>query len=107
MLELLDEYTTKLEKSQSNVHSITDSIAYRHFIKQVSELLEVINREEKDAEKVLSDREDNLIDALKEQKKAEFLSERESLAIKKTNEKIEQKELDSLGIARFNQSVNT
>jgi len=70
LLELLDEYKEKLVESQTDVHSITDNIAYRHFIKQVNDLLEVINKEEKDAEKILNDREELLIDALKEQKKA-------------------------------------
>ena len=106
LLDLLNDYTQKLTESQSSVHSITDSVAYRHFIKQVNDLLEITYKEEQEAEKVLNDREDTLIDALKEQKKAEFLSERQSLMIKKSIEKTEQKELDELGIARFNQITN-
>ena len=105
LLELLEEYTQKLQESQANVHSITDSIAYRHFIKQVNELLEVIYKEEKTAEEVLNDREDQLIDALKEQKKAEFLSERQTSILKASKEKAEQRQLDELGISRFNQST--
>ena len=105
LLELLDEYTQKLLESQANVHSITDSIAYRHFIKQVNELLEVIYNEEKAAEEVLNGREDQLIDALKEQKKAEFLNERQALILKASKEKAEQRGLDELGISRFNQST--
>ena len=105
LLELLEEYTQKLQESQANVHSITDSIAYRHFIKQVNELLEVIYKEEKTAEQVLNDREDQLIDALKEQKKAEFLNERQALILKDSKEKAEQRGLDELGISRFNQSI--
>ena len=54
LLELLEEYTQKLQESQANVHSITDSIAYRHFIKQVNELLEVIYKEEKLRKKSLT-----------------------------------------------------
>ena len=105
LLELLEEYTQKLQESQANVHSITDSTAYRHFIKQVNELLEVIYKEEKTAEEVLNDREDQLIDALKEQKKAEFLNERQTLILKASKEKAEQRQLDEIGISRFNQSV--
>ena len=105
LLELLEEYTQKLLESQANVHSITDSAAYRHFIKQVNELLAVIYKEEKVAEKVLNDREDQLIDALKEQKKAEFLSERQALILKASEEKAEQRGLDELGISRFNQNA--
>ena len=105
LLELLEEYTQKLLESQANVHSITDSIAYRHFIKQVNELLEVIYKEEKAAEEVLNDREDQLIEALKEQKKAEFLNERQALILKASKEKTEQRRLDELGISRFNQNT--
>ncbi len=104
LLELLDEYKEKLVESQTDVHSITDNIAYRHFIKQVNDLLEVINKEEKDAEKILNDREELLIDALKEQKKAEFLNERQALIVKTSEKRSEQKRLDEIGIARFNQS---
>ena len=106
LLELLDEYKEKLVESQTDVHSITDNIAYRHFIKQVNDLLEVINKEEKDAEKILNDREELLIDALKEQKKAEFLNERQALIVKTSEKRSEQKRLDEIGIARFNQSSN-
>ena len=105
LLGLLEEYTQKLLESQINVHSITESIAYRHFIKQVNELLEVIYKEEKTAEDVLNDREDQLIDALKEQKKAEFLNERQTLILKASKEKAEQRQLDELGISRFNQNA--
>ena len=105
LLELLEEYTQKLLESQANVHSITESIAYRHFIKQVNELLEVIYKEEKAAEEILNGREDQLIDALKEQKKAEFLNERQALILKASKEKAEQRGLDELGISRFNQST--
>ncbi|MEL0326635.1 MAG: hypothetical protein VXA09_06500 [Burkholderiaceae bacterium] len=94
LLELLEEYTTKLQESQVNVHSITESFA-----------LEVIYKEEKTAEEVLNDREDQLIDALKEQKKAEFLSERQTSILKASKEKAEQRQLDELGISRFNQST--
>ena len=106
LLELLDEYKEKLVESQTDVHSITDNIAYRHFIKQVNDLLEVINKEEKDAEKILNDREELLIDALKEQKKAEFLNERQALIVKTSEKRSEQKRLDEIGIARFNQTSN-
>ena len=68
-------------------------------------LLEVIYKEEKTAEAVLNDREDQLIDALKEQKKAEFLSERQTSILKASKEKAEQRQLDELGISRFNQST--
>ena len=106
LLELLAEYKQKLVEAQTTIHSITDSIAYRHFIKQVNDLLEVIFREEKEAENILNDREDLLIDALKEQKKAEFLNERQTLILKNSKERAEQKGLDEIGIARFNQSAN-
>ena len=98
LLELLDEYKEKLIESQTDVHSITDNIAYRHFIKQVNDLLEVINKEEKDAEKILNDREELLIDALKEQKKAEFLNERQALIVKTSEKRSEQKRLDEIGM---------
>ena len=99
---MLNDYQSRLSKSQETKHSIDEHVSYRHFIKQVQDLIEVIEKEEHQAELRLQSEEDKLIDALKEKKKTEFLIERDnSLAIKK-NQVLEQKGFDELGISRFN-----
>ena len=50
LLEMLDDYQKRLKDSQINSHSIDQNISFRHFIKQVQELLEVITNEEQEAE---------------------------------------------------------
>ena len=103
LFEMLNDYQFRLSKSQETKHSIDEHVSYRHFIKQVQDLIEVIEKEEHQAELRLQSEEDKLIDALKEKKKTEFLIERDnSLAIKR-NQVLEQKGFDELGISRFNQ----
>ena len=104
--DLLDEYTKKLKDSQTTEHSINDNASYRHFINQVNDLINVLQDEQKKAESVLQIKEDELIESLKEQKKAEFLLNRQTLCLKQKEEKTEQKQFDELGVAQFNQRIN-
>jgi flagellar export protein FliJ len=104
--DLLDEYTKKLKDSQNTEHSINDNASYRHFINQVNDLINVLQDEQKKAESVLQVKEDELIESLKEQKKAEFLLSRQALYLKQKEEKTEQKQFDEIGVAQFNQRVN-
>ena len=101
--EMLDDYQKRLKNSQVNSHSIDQNISFRHFIKQVQELLEVITNEEQEAEKKVQIEEDILIDALKEKKKSEFLIDREKQNLIKQNQLKEQKNFDEIAISRFNQ----
>jgi flagellar export protein FliJ len=102
LFEMLNDYQTRLNKSQESKHSIDEHVSYRHFIKQVQDLIEVIEAEEHQAEQRLQSEEDKLIDALKEKKKTEFLIERDNSLTTKRNQVLEQKGFDELGIARFN-----
>ena len=102
LFEMLNDYQSRLNKSQETKHSIDEHVSYRHFIKQVQDLIEVIEQEEHQAELRLQSEEDKLINALKEKKKTEFLIERESSLTIKRNQVLEQKRFDELGIARFN-----
>lgn len=104
--DLLDEYTKKLKDSQTTEHSINDNASYRHFINQVNDLINVLQDEQKKAESVLQIKEDKLIESLKEQKKAEFLLNRQTLCLKQKEEKTEQKQFDEIGVAQFNQRIN-
>ena len=104
--DLLDEYTKKLKDSQTTEHSINDNASYRHFINQVHDLINVLQDEQKKAESVLQIKEDKLIESLKEQKKAEFLLNRQTLCLKQKEEKTEQKQFDEIGVAQFNQRIN-
>ena len=101
--EMLDDYQKRLKNSQVNSHSIDQNISFRHFIKQVQELLEVITNEEQEAEKKVQIEEDILIDALKEKKKSEFLIDREKQNLIKQTQLKEQKNFDEIAISRFNQ----
>ncbi len=103
LLEMLDDYQKRLKDSQVNSHSIDQNISFRHFIKQVQELLEVITNEEQEAEKKVQIEEDLLIDALKEKKKSEFLIDREKQTVIKKTQREEQKNFDEIAISRFNQ----
>ena len=100
---MLDDYQKRLKDSQINSHSIDQNISFRHFIKQVQELLEVITNEEQEAEKKVQIEEDLLIDALKEKKKSEFLIDRDKQTTQKKIEQQEQKKYDEMAINRFNQ----
>ena len=102
LFEMLNDYQSRLNKSQETKHSIDEHVSFRHFIKQVQDLIEVIEKEEHQAELRLQSEEDKLIDALKEKKKTEFLIERESSLTIKRNQVLEQKRFDELGISRFN-----
>ena len=102
LFEMLNDYQSRLNKSQETKHSIDEHVSYRHFIKQVQDLIEVIEKEEHQAELRLQSEEDKLIDALKEKKKTEFLIERDNLLTIKRNQILEQKGFDELGITRFN-----
>ena len=72
LFEMLNDYQSRLNKSQETKHSIDEHVSFRHFIKQVQDLIEVIEKEEHQAELRLQSEEDKLIDALKEKKKTEF-----------------------------------
>ena len=102
LYEMLNDYQSRLIKAQEISHSIDDNVSYRHFIKQVQDLIQVIENEEKIAEQRLQTEEDKLIEALKEKKKSEFLIKRENDIVKRKNNSIEQKSLDEIGITRFN-----
>ena len=102
LFEMLNDYQSRLNKSQETKHSIDEHVSYRHFIKQVQDLIEVIEQEEHQAELRLQSEEDKLINALKEKKKTEFLIERERSLTIKRNQVLEQKRFDELGISRFN-----
>ena len=106
LYDLLAEYTKKLKDSQTTEHSINDNASYRHFINQVNDLINVLQDEQKKAESVLQIKEDELIESLKEQKKAEFLLNRQTLCLKQKEEKTEQKQFDEIGVAQFNQRIN-
>ena len=102
LYEMLSDYQSRLIKAQEISHSIDDNVSYRHFIKQVQDLIQVIENEEKMAEQRLQTEENKLIEALKEKKKAEFLIKRGNDIIEKRNNSIEQKSFDEIGITRFN-----
>ena len=71
LFEMLNDYQSRLNKAQELEHSIDEHVSYRHFIKQVQDLIEVIEDEEHQADQRLKSEEDLLIDALKEKKKTE------------------------------------
>tara|TARA_A100001011_G_scaffold179603_1_gene188419 strand:- start:841 stop:1275 length:435 start_codon:yes stop_codon:yes gene_type:complete len=102
LYEMLSDYQSRLHKAQELKHSIDEHVSFRHFIKQVQDLIEIIESEEKQAEKLLQNEEDKLIEALKEKKKTEFLVERDQSIATKRNQDLEQKNFDELGITRFN-----
>ena len=102
LLEMLNDYQSRLNKSQELKHSIDEHGSFRHFIKQVQDLIAVIEDQERQAEHLLQSQEDNLIDALKEKKKTEFLIERDNSMTAKREQVTEQKGFDEIGIARFN-----
>ena len=99
---MLNDYQSRLIKAQEISHSIDDNVSYRHFIKQVQDLIQVIENEEKIAEQRLQTEENKLIEALKEKKKSEFLIKRENDIVERKNNSIEQKSFDEIGITRFN-----
>ena len=49
LFEMLNDYQSRLNKSQETKHSIDEHVSFRHFIKQVQDLIEVIEKEEHQA----------------------------------------------------------
>ena len=100
-----DEYQERLQSMQGDGHSIDKNLLYRRFIGQVSSLEERLFRDLKAATAWTVNAHKKLIEARKEQAKFKFLIDRRKKMQKENAQREEQKQMDSLGIIRYNYNL--
>lgn len=102
MDDLLNDYKRRAIENQSKVHSMADATNNRHFMLNLQEL---VNRVDKDLQAALAElarAKIALMQATQQRMKMETVQIKDLEAVQAWQRKREQKEMDSLGLTLYN-----
>ena len=102
MQNLYDDYKRRAMQAQEKLHTMVETTSYRHYMLQLQEL---VQRVDKDLQLAFRDQQqikDKLLKAEQHLMRMQSLVERDQEAIRKHNRVQDQKQMDALGLTLFN-----
>ena len=100
--KLYDEYRKHEMASDQNSQGMQAALNQRQFMNQLLGLQEKLNTEIQNTEAQLAQQRKQLLLAELEYQKMEALSEQDQKQVRKALDKIEQRQMDDLAVARYN-----
>ena len=102
LLTMSNEYTDKIREKEQTTQSLTESNNARQFVLQLLQLSERLDRDIAQAQSQLDLALQALRKAEQERLKMQTLVEQDLQAVKNYHRKLEQKQMDALGLTLFN-----
>jgi len=102
ILEMTVEYKSKSSAIQSRLHSMAETSNYRHFLTQLQVLMVQAEKQLSTAEEDLALAQKNLMQAELKKMKMDALLEQDLKAVRDWERRVEQKQMDALGVTLFN-----
>jgi len=102
IIEMLEEYKTQSSTIQVRLHSMTETSSYRHFITQLQTLLKQADFQVAQARADLGHAQSALMQAELKKMKMDALVEQDLAAVRTWERKMEQKQMDALGVTLYN-----
>ena len=102
ILEMMAEYKSQSNIIQARLHSMSETTNYRHFITQLQLVLKQAEQQISQAQADLATEKSNLMQAELKKMKMDALVEQDLAAVKRWERKMEQKQMDALGVTLYN-----
>jgi flagellar export protein FliJ len=102
MQNLYEDYKRRATQAQEKLHTMVETTSYRHYMLQLQEL---VQRVDKDLQVAFHDQQqikDKLLKAEQHLMRMQSLVERDLDALRKHNRVQDQKQMDALGLTLFN-----
>jgi flagellar export protein FliJ len=102
MQNLYEDYKRRATQAQEKLHTMVETTSYRHYMLQLQEL---VQRVDKDLQVAFHDQQqikDKLLKAEQHLMRMQSLVERDLDAVRKHNRVQDQKQMDALGLTLFN-----
>ena len=102
MQNLYEDYKRRAAQAQEKLHTMVETNSYRHYMTQLQEL---VQRVDKDLQVAFHDQQkikDKLRKAEQHLMRMQSLVERDLDAVRKHNRVLDQKQMDALGLTLFN-----
>ncbi len=100
--EMMAEYKAQSQIIQGRLHSMSETTNYRHFITQLQILLEQAEQQISTAHLELERTKELLMQAELKKMKMDALVEQDLASVKRWERKMEQKQMDALGVTLYN-----
>ena len=100
--KLYDEYRQQEMAEQHNSHGMQAAMNQRQFMTQLLGLQEKLTQEIQSTEAMLAQQRKQLVLAELDYQKMEALAEQDQRQVRRAQEKIEQRQMDDLAVARYN-----
>ena len=100
--EMMTEYKEQSNTIQVRLHSIAETSNYRHFITQLQILLKQAEQQISQAQMELVDAQSELMQAELKKMKMDALVEQDLANVRRWERKMEQKQMDALGVTLYN-----
>jgi flagellar export protein FliJ len=102
MLNIYEDYKQRAAQAQQQLHTMSQTTSYRHYMQQLQEL---VQRVDQDLQLAFHDQQQiksKLLKAEQHLMRMQSLVERDLEAIRKHNRVQDQKQMDALGLTLFN-----
>jgi flagellar export protein FliJ len=102
MLNMYEDYKQRAAQTQEQLHTMSQTTSYRHYMQQLQEL---VQRVDQDLQLAFHDQQQiksKLLKAEQHLMRMQSLVERDLEAIRKHNRVQDQKQMDALGLTLFN-----
>jgi len=100
--EMMAEYKAEANTIQVRLHSMLETTNYRHFITQLQTLMVQAEQQIAQAQVELERTKEYLLQAELKKMKMDALVEQDMANVKRWERKVEQKQMDALGVTLYN-----
>ena len=102
MQNLYEDYKRRATQAQEKLHTMVETTSYRHYMLQLQELVQRVDKDLKVAFPDQQQIKDKLLKAEQHLMRMQSLVERDLDAVRKHNRVQDQKQMDALGLTLFN-----
>jgi len=105
--KMYDEYSEGLTKSSSESVGMREAMNQRQFMAQLLTLMQRVSTDIQHTQNLLDSYKERLLEVERERIKMQTLADHNALAVQKSLNRKEQKQMDSLGVMQFNLKPQT
>ena len=104
---MYDDYRLKLNDPQGASQGMREAMNQRQFMAQLSTLMQRVSTDIQHTQNLLDSYKERLLEVERERIKMQTLADHNALAVQKSLNRKEQKQMDSLGVMQFNLKPQT
>ena len=104
---MYDDYRLKLNDPQGASQGMREAMNQRQFMAQLLTLMQRVSTDIKHTQNLLDSYKERLLEVERERIKMQTLADHNALAVQKSLNRKEQKQMDSLGVMQFNLKPQT